>query len=124
MSETKVELEARLKAIPINESDAPKSQYVCSYLVVGANLYELRPAKYRRTQWTWIGRFHNRLAQTAKRLNAIQLESALSNRKRKANEMEEDSMFVNKILGIVTDAEKCTLWNAHSTIKTGKDSNY
>ncbi|GBC28605.2 hypothetical protein GLOIN_2v1789859 [Rhizophagus irregularis DAOM 181602=DAOM 197198] len=71
MSETKVELEARLKAIPINESDAPKSQYVCSYLVVGANLYELRPAKYRRTQWTWIGRFHNRLAQTAKRCGKV-----------------------------------------------------
>jgi hypothetical protein len=56
--------------------------------------------------------------------NAIQLESALSNRKRKANEMEEDSVFVGKIFGIVTDAEKCTLWNAHSTIKTGKDSSY
>src|SRR5436309_1405838 len=28
--------------------------------------------------------------------NAVQLESALSNRKRKANEMEEDSVFVGK----------------------------
>ena len=43
------ELEARLKSIPINGNEASKSQYVCSYLVAGANLYEgkfeLRPEK-------------------------------------------------------------------------------
>ena len=38
--------------------------------------------------------------------NAVQLESALSNRKRKASEMEEDSVFVGRVFGIVTDAEK------------------
>jgi hypothetical protein len=37
--------------------------------------------------------------------NAVQLESALSNRKRKANEMEEGA-FMGKVFGIVTDAEK------------------
>jgi len=38
--------------------------------------------------------------------NAVQLESALLNRKRKASEMKEDSVFVGKVFGIVTDAEK------------------
>jgi len=38
--------------------------------------------------------------------NAVQLESALSNRKHKASEMEEDSVFVGRVFGIVTDAEK------------------
>ena len=36
---------------------------------------------------------------------AVQLESSLSNCKRKANEMEEDQTF-GRIFGIVTDAEK------------------
>jgi hypothetical protein len=36
---------------------------------------------------------------------AVQLESSLSNRKCKANEMEEDKTF-GRIVGIVTDAEK------------------
>jgi hypothetical protein len=43
------ELDARLKSIPISGNEASKSQYVCSYLVAGANLYEgkfeLRPEK-------------------------------------------------------------------------------
>ncbi|POG66228.1 hypothetical protein GLOIN_2v1658885, partial [Rhizophagus irregularis DAOM 181602=DAOM 197198] len=43
------ELNARLKAIPISGNEASKSQYVCSYLVSGINLYEgkfeLRPEK-------------------------------------------------------------------------------
>ncbi|RIA84334.1 hypothetical protein C1645_742401, partial [Glomus cerebriforme] len=43
------ELEAHLKFIPISENEALKSQYVCSYLVAGVNLYEgkfeLRPEK-------------------------------------------------------------------------------
>ncbi|PKK60634.1 hypothetical protein RhiirC2_757167, partial [Rhizophagus irregularis] len=34
------ELKARLKAIPISGNEASKSQYVCSYLVAGVNLYE------------------------------------------------------------------------------------
>src|SRR5215207_4573051 len=43
------ELKARLKSIPISGNEASKSQYVCSYLVAGINLYEgkfeLRPEK-------------------------------------------------------------------------------
>ncbi|PKY54402.1 hypothetical protein RhiirA4_426758 [Rhizophagus irregularis] len=43
------ELNARLKTIPISGNEALKSQYVCSYLVAGANLhegkFELRPEK-------------------------------------------------------------------------------
>jgi len=38
--------------------------------------------------------------------NAVQLESALSNRKRKASEMEEGDVFTGKTFGIITDAEK------------------
>jgi hypothetical protein len=44
--------------------------------------------------------FHKGIAQ-----NAVQIESALSNRKRKADEMEEER-FVNKVFGIVTDARE------------------
>ena len=38
--------------------------------------------------------------------NAVQLEFALSNHKHKANEMEEESVFMGKVFGIITDAEK------------------
>jgi hypothetical protein len=38
--------------------------------------------------------------------NAVQLESALSNRKRKANEMGEESVFTGKSFGIITDAKE------------------
>ncbi|GBC33644.2 hypothetical protein GLOIN_2v1690975 [Rhizophagus irregularis DAOM 181602=DAOM 197198] len=38
--------------------------------------------------------------------NAIQLESALSNRKCKASEIEEEDVFTRKTFGIITDAEK------------------
>jgi hypothetical protein len=59
------ELEARLKSIPISGNEASKSQYVCSYLVAGVNLYkgkfELRPEKkYHRASWTRTSRFRNR----------------------------------------------------------------
>jgi hypothetical protein len=121
------ELEARLKSIPISGNEASKSQYVCSYLVAGVNLYEgkfeLRPEKnitgphghgpvdfaidlLRTAKTAGVTEvkdedFFKGIAQ-----NAVQLESALSNRKRKASEMEEDSVFVGKVFGIVTDAEK------------------
>jgi hypothetical protein len=121
------ELEARLKTIPISGNEASKSQYVCSYLVAGANLhegkFELRPEK-NITGPNGHGPvdFAIDLLQTAKTVgvtevkdedffkgiaqNAVQLESALSNRKRKASEMEEESVFAGKTFGIVTDAEK------------------
>ncbi|PKK42841.1 hypothetical protein RhiirC2_722784, partial [Rhizophagus irregularis] len=114
-------------AIPISGNEASKSQYVCSYLVAGVNLYErkfeLRPEK-NITGPNGHGPvdFAIDLLQTAKTVgvtevkdedffkgiaqNAVQLESALSNRKRKANEMEEESVFVGKVFGIITDAEK------------------
>jgi hypothetical protein len=120
------ELNARLKSIPINGNEASKSQYVCSYLVAGVNLYEgkfeLRPEK-NITGPNGHGPvdFAIDLLQTAKTVgvtevkdedffkgiaqNAVQLESALSNRKRKANEMEEGA-FMGNVFGIVTDAEK------------------
>jgi hypothetical protein len=109
------ELNARLKSIPISGNEASKSQYVCSYLVAGVNLYEgkfeLRPEK-NITGPNGHGPvdFAIDLLQSAKTVgvtevkdedffkgiaqNAVQLESALSNRKRKASEMEEDSVFV------------------------------
>ncbi|GBB99397.1 hypothetical protein RclHR1_03500022 [Rhizophagus clarus] len=65
------------------------------------------------TKWTWTRRFRNRFTPNCKTVsvtevkdedfykgiaqNAVQLESALSNRKRKANEMEEDSVFVDRL---------------------------
>ncbi|GBC52715.2 hypothetical protein GLOIN_2v1658885 [Rhizophagus irregularis DAOM 181602=DAOM 197198] len=107
------ELKARLKAIPISGNEASKSQYVCSYLVTRVNLYEgkfeLRPEK-NITGPNGHGPvdFAIDLLQTAKTVsvtevkdedffkgiaqNAVQLESALSNCKRKANEMEEESV--------------------------------
>src|SRR3954453_2998736 len=121
------ELEARLKSIPISGNEASKSEYVCSYLVAGVNLYEgkfeLRPEKnitgpnghgpvdfaidLLRTAKT-VGvteikdeDFYKGIAQ-----NAVQLESALTNRKRKASEMEEEGTFVGKTFGIVTDAKE------------------
>src|SRR6266480_6809424 len=121
------ELKARLKTIPISGNEASKSQYVCSYLVAGANLYEgkfeLRPEK-NITGPNGHGpvNFAIDLLRTAKMVgvtevkdedifkgitqNAVQLESALSNRKRKASEMEEERVFAGKTFGIVTDAEK------------------
>ncbi|PKK59137.1 hypothetical protein RhiirC2_306728 [Rhizophagus irregularis] len=121
------ELNARLKSIPISGNEASKSQYVCSYLVAGANLYEgkfeLRPEK-NITGPNGHGPvdFAIDLLQTAKTVgvtevkdedifkgiaqNAVQLESALSNRKRKVNEMEEGDVFTGKTFGIITDAEK------------------
>ena len=38
--------------------------------------------------------------------NAVQLESALTNRKRKPSEMEEESVFTGKTFGIITDAKE------------------
>jgi len=121
------ELKARLKSIPISGNEASKSQYVCSYLVAGANLYEgkfeLRPEK-NITGPNGHGPvdFAIDLLQTAKTVgvtevkdedifkgiaqNAVQLESALSNRKRKASEMEEESVFTGKTFGIITDAKE------------------
>ncbi|PKB96624.1 hypothetical protein RhiirA5_434532, partial [Rhizophagus irregularis] len=93
-------LKARLKAILISGNEASKSQYVCSYLVAGVNLYEgkfeLRPEKnitgpngHRPVN------FAIDLLQTAKTVGVTE-----------ASEMEEESVFVGKIFGIITDAEK------------------
>ena len=120
-------LEARLKSIPISGNEASKSQYVCSYLVAGVNLYEgkfeLRPEK-NITGPNGHGPvdFAIDLLRTAKTVgvtevkdedifkgiaqNAVQLESALSNRKRKASEMEEERVFTGKTFGIITDAKE------------------
>ena len=121
------ELEARLESIPISGNEASKSQYVCSYLVAGVNLYkgkfELRPEKnitgphghgpvdfaidlLRTARTAGVTEvkdedFYKGIAQ-----NAVQLESALTNRKRKASEMEEESVFTGKTFGIITDAKE------------------
>ncbi|EXX59033.1 uncharacterized protein OCT59_001776 [Rhizophagus irregularis] len=119
-------LKARLKSIPISGNEASKLQYVCSYLVANANLYEgkfeLQPEK-NITGPNGHGPvdFAIDLFQTAKTVgvievndkdffkgiaqNAVQLESALSNRKRKASKMEEGDTFTGKTFGIITDAK-------------------
>jgi hypothetical protein len=66
--------------------------------------------------------FYKSIAQ-----NAVQLESALSNRKRKANEMEEDSVFMGKVFGIITDAKEwyfmeCSLDDQDRVIKKHRSS--
>ena len=38
--------------------------------------------------------------------NAVQIETALSNRKRKFDEMTSGEIFRDKVIGIITDAEK------------------
>ncbi|RHZ67048.1 hypothetical protein Glove_303g133 [Diversispora epigaea] len=120
------ELKARLESAPIYVNEASKSHYVFSYLLSGANfykgMYEIRSEKnitgpnghgpvdfaidlLRTSKTAGVTEvkqkdFHKGIAQ-----NVVQIESALSNRKRKADEMEEER-FVNKVFGIVTDAEK------------------
>jgi len=123
-----IELKSRLDNTPINllSIEATKSIYVYSYLLAGANnfkgKFEIRPQKnisgpnghgpldfavdLRRTAKT-VGVTEVKKDDFVKGVAqcAVQLESSLSNRKRKANEMEEDQM-VGKVFGIVTDAEK------------------
>jgi hypothetical protein len=109
------ELEARLKSIPISGNEASKSQYVCSCPRRRVNLYEgkfeLRPVK-NITGPNGHGPvdFAIDLLRTSKTVGIfkgiVQLGSALSNRKRKASEMEEESVFTGKIFGIITDAKE------------------
>jgi hypothetical protein len=121
-----------------------KSLYIYSYLLAGANnfrgKFEIRPQKVisgpngHRSLDVAID-----LCKTAKMVGitevkkddfvkgvaqcAVQLESSLSNRKRKANEIEEEQVF-GRVFGIVTDAENSILWNVQWMIKIGQASNY
>ncbi|CAG8656630.1 5821_t:CDS:2, partial [Ambispora gerdemannii] len=103
------ELKARLKTIPISGNEASKSQYVCLYLIAGPNghgpvdfaLDLLRTARTAGVTEVKDEDFFKGIAQ-----NAVQLESALTNRKRKASEMDEEGVFVGKVFGIVTDAKE------------------
>ncbi|CAI2193772.1 16494_t:CDS:2 [Funneliformis geosporum] len=85
------ELNARLKSIPISRNEISKSQYVCSYLVAEANLYEGKFELQSEKNITGPNRHRLSIAQ-----NAVQLKLVLSNCKRKVSEMEEDSVFVDK----------------------------
>ena len=119
------ELKSRLDNTPINllSIEATKSIYVYSYLLAGANnfkgKFEILPQKNISgpnghgpldfavdLRWTakTVGVTEVKKDDFVKGIAqyAIQLESSLSNRKRKANEVEEDRM-VGKV--IVTDAE-------------------
>jgi hypothetical protein len=122
------ELKSRLDNTPINllSIEATKSLYVYSYLLAGANnfkgKFEIRPQKVisgpnghgpldfaidlRRTAKT-VGVIEVKKDDFVKGVAqcAVQLESSLSNRKRKADEMEEEQTF-GRVFGIVTDAEK------------------
>ncbi|CAB4435833.1 unnamed protein product [Rhizophagus irregularis] len=123
------ELKSRLDNTPINllSIEATKSLYVYSYLLAGANnfkgKFEIRPQKVisgpnghgpldfaidlRRTAKT-VGVTEVKKDDFVKGVAqcAVQLESSLSNRKRKINEMEEDQPTFGRVFGIVTDAEK------------------
>jgi len=123
-----IELKSRLDNTPINllSIEATKSLYVYSYLLAGANnfkgKFEIRPQKnISGPNGHGPLDFAVDLLRIAKTVGvtevkkddfvkgvaqcAVQLESSLSNRKRKANEVEENQM-VGKVFGIVTDAEK------------------
>ncbi|CAG8832011.1 25546_t:CDS:2, partial [Gigaspora margarita] len=122
------ELKSRLENTPINllSIEATKSIYVYSYLLAGANnfkgKFEIRPQKViSGPNGHGPLDFAIDLRQTAKTVGvtevkkddfvkgvaqcAVQLESSLSNRKRKAEEIEEDQIL-GRVFGIVTDAEK------------------
>ncbi|CAG8452805.1 10225_t:CDS:2 [Ambispora gerdemannii] len=123
-----IELNSRLDNTPINllSIEATKSICVYSYLLAGANnfkgMFEIRPQKnisgpnghgpvdfavdLRRTAKT-VGVTEVKKEDFIKGVVqcAVQLESSLSNRKRKASEVEEEPT-VGKVFGIVTDAEK------------------
>ncbi|RHZ47953.1 hypothetical protein Glove_564g71 [Diversispora epigaea] len=120
-------LNFKLGITPVNLNEVSRSLYVHSYLVAGARQYE---EKFKvKPQFNITGPngcgpvdFAIELLQTLKIVgvtevkhedfdkgvaqNAVQIESALSNRKRKASEMEEENLFRDKVIGIVTDAEK------------------
>ena len=121
------ELKSRLDNTPISllSVEATKSLYVYSYLLAGANnfkgKFEIRPQKViSGPNGHGPLDFAIDLCQTAKTVGvtevkkddfvkgvaqcAVQLESSLSYRKRKADEMEERTF--GRVFGIVTDAEK------------------
>ncbi|PKC64282.1 hypothetical protein RhiirA1_222738 [Rhizophagus irregularis] len=121
------ELKSRIENTPINllSIEATKSLYVYSYLLAGANnfkgKFEIRPQKViSGPNGHGPLDFAIDLCQTAKTVGvtevkkddfvkgvaqcAVQLESSLSYRKRKADEMEERTF--GRVFGIVTDAEK------------------
>ena len=128
-------LKSRLDNTPINllSIEATKSLYVYSYLLAGANnfkgKFEIRPQKVisgpnghgpldfaidlRRTAKT-VGVIKVKKDDFVKGIAqcAVQLESSLSNRKRKADEMEEEQNF-GRVFGIVTDVEIFILRNVH-----------
>ncbi|RIA88938.1 hypothetical protein C1645_825560 [Glomus cerebriforme] len=94
------ELEARLKSIPISGNEASKSQAQWAR----PSRFRNRLTPIRKNRWCDRSKdedFYKGIAQ-----NAVQLESALSNHKRKASEMEEGDVFAGKTFGIITDAEK------------------
>ncbi|RHZ75348.1 hypothetical protein Glove_216g149 [Diversispora epigaea] len=118
-------LNFKLGITPVNLNEASRSLYVHSYLVAGARLYK---EKFKvKPQFNITGPngrgpvdFAIELLQTLKIVgvtevkhedfdkgvaqNAVQIESTLSNRKRKASEMEGENVFRDKVFGIVTDA--------------------
>jgi hypothetical protein len=122
------ELKSHLDNTPINllSIEATKSLYVYSYLLAGANnfkeKFEIRSQKVisgpnghgpldfaidlRRIAKT-VGVIEVKKDDFVKGVAqcAVQLESSLSNRKHKADEMEEKQTF-RRVFGIVTDAEK------------------
>ncbi|CAJ0848913.1 8961_t:CDS:2, partial [Entrophospora sp. SA101] len=84
-------LEARLKSIPIRPN---------GYGPVDFAIDLLQTTKMVGVTEVKDEDFYKGIAQ-----NAVQLESALSNCKRKASEMEED-VFTGKTFGIITDAKE------------------
>ncbi|CAJ0766413.1 22595_t:CDS:2, partial [Entrophospora sp. SA101] len=89
-------LEARLKSIPIKKNITGPN----GYGPVDFAIDLLQTTKMVGVTEVKDEDFYKGIAQ-----NAVQLESALSNCKRKASEMEED-VFTGKTFGIITDAKE------------------
>ena len=111
----------------INSNEASKSLFVYLYLVAGTSLYDdqfmIEPqldivghnghgpvdyaicssetSKIINVTEVKDQKFKKGIAQ-----NAVQIETALSNRKRKFDEMTSGEIFRDKVIGIITDAEK------------------
>ncbi|CAG8449696.1 744_t:CDS:2 [Gigaspora rosea] len=99
------ELKFRVKSSSIHSNEASKSHYVKK--ITGPNghgpvNFSIDLAKSSKTACVTEVKYKDFEKGVAQ--NAVQIESVLTNRKRKAEAMKE--AFVNKIFGIITDAKE------------------
>ncbi|RHZ57883.1 hypothetical protein Glove_382g64 [Diversispora epigaea] len=112
----------------IHNNEASKSLFVYLYLVAGTSLHDDQyviepqfniqghnghgPVDYairscETSKIVSVTKVNHQKFEKGIAQNAVQIESALSNRKRKFNDVENTSIFRNRVIGIITDA---TTW--------------